>query len=291
MEFKTAMLKSSFCDCHYHHHHHYQHHHHKQFSVSIIAVSIITTISIIPSNIINFIIIITITTISIHIRKINFILVISSINIIKAKILVTTIYLLTLLLLLTFIIIINTIIIYIITTIITIITTTIIISVTILVRFTFITTIITSISTINIIIPPLSSISLPWLLSSSTSPSPALLPSSSLYSFFYVLLSVLLMLGFYKIHLMKHNFFMFNSISFYTFIEYSTIYINIFLKMCLGLIKLKRISFPGIFAMVWFLIILPLPKQTIRTRKKLNKENTNIALKLTLHFICYVSLC
>ena len=70
---------------------------------------------------------------------------------------------------------------------------------------------------------------------------------------------------------MKRNFFMFNSISFYTFIEYSTIYINIFLKMCLGLIKLKRISFPGIFAMVFAIFNHTAAAKTNHTDKKKTK--------------------
>ena len=42
--------------------------------------------------------------------------------------------------------------------------------------------------------------------------------------------------------------------------------------MPLGLIKLSRIAFPGIFVTVCFLITLLLPKQTIRTKKKLTKQ-------------------
>ena len=62
---------------------------------------------------------------------------------------------------------------------------------------------------------------------------------------------------------------MFNSICFYHFIEYYTIYINVFLKMSLGL---GRTAFSGIFVTVCFLIILLLPKQTIPTKKKLTKR-------------------
>ena len=45
------------------------------------------------------------------------------------------------------------------------------------------------------------------------------------------------MLGFFKIDLMKYSFLMFKAISFYAFIEYSTICINLYLKISLGLIK------------------------------------------------------
>ena len=79
-----------------------------------------------------------------------------------------------------------------------------------------------------------------------------------------------MMLGFFKNDLMKY-FLMFNSINFYHFIEYSTIYINVFLKIPLGLIKLSRTAIPGIFVTVCFLIILLLPKQ-IPTKKKLTKR-------------------
>ena len=65
---------------------------------------------------------------------------------------------------------------------------------------------------------------------------------------------------------------MFNSIIFYLFIDYSTIYINVILKIPLGLIKLSRIAFPGIFVSVCFLIILLLAKQTMPTKKKLTKQ-------------------
>ena len=51
-------------------------------------------------------------------------------------------------------------------------------------------------------------------------------------------------------------------ISIYTFI------INI---LSLGLIKVSRISCPGVFITVWFSIIPMLPKQTIPTKKKLTK--------------------
>ena len=61
---------------------------------------------------------------------------------------------------------------------------------------------------------------------------------------------------------------MFSSISFYSFIKYSTVYINIFLKMPRGLIKLSKIAFSGIFVTIGFLIILLLPKQTIPAKKK-----------------------
>ena len=40
---------------------------------------------------------------------------------------------------------------------------------------------------------------------------------------------------------------MFNSLSFYYFIEYFSIYINVFLKRPLGLIKLSRIFFTRYF--------------------------------------------
>ena len=65
---------------------------------------------------------------------------------------------------------------------------------------------------------------------------------------------------------------MFSSISFYHLVEYSTIYIDVFLKMSLGLIKLSMIAFLGISVTVCFLIILLLPKQTIPTKKKLTKR-------------------
>ena len=45
---------------------------------------------------------------------------------------------------------------------------------------------------------------------------------------------------------------MFNNICFYYFVEFSTIYINAFLKMSLSLIKLNRIVFSGIFVIVFF---------------------------------------
>ena len=50
------------------------------------------------------------------------------------------------------------------------------------------------------------------------------------------------MLGFLKIDLMNY-FYIFNSISFYSFNKYSRIYINVFLKIPLCLIKLSRIAF------------------------------------------------
>ena len=80
------------------------------------------------------------------------------------------------------------------------------------------------------------------------------------------------MLGFFKIDLMKYSLLIFNSIGFYSFIEYSKIYINVYLKISLGLIKLSRVVFPGIFVTVCFLIILLLSKQTIPTKKKINKQ-------------------
>ena len=64
---------------------------------------------------------------------------------------------------------------------------------------------------------------------------------------------------------------MFKNKDFYHFIEYSAIYINVFLKMSLGLIKLSRIAFSGIFVTVCFSMTLLLPKQTI-TKKKLTKK-------------------
>ena len=72
---------------------------------------------------------------------------------------------------------------------------------------------------------------------------------------------------------------MFNRISFYSFIEYSMIYINVFLKICLGLVKLSRTAFMVIFANK--------PYQ----QKKLNKENRKMAQKLTLQFFFYATLC
>ena len=80
------------------------------------------------------------------------------------------------------------------------------------------------------------------------------------------------MLGFFKIVLMKYSLLIFNSIGFYSFIEYSKIYINVYLKISLGLIKLSRVVFPGIFVTVCFLIILLLSKQTIPTKKKIDKQ-------------------
>ena len=65
---------------------------------------------------------------------------------------------------------------------------------------------------------------------------------------------------------------MFNKISFYSFIEYSTIYINVFFKMTLCVIKLSRIVFVDIFVTVWFLFVLLLLKQTIPTKKKSTKK-------------------
>ena len=65
---------------------------------------------------------------------------------------------------------------------------------------------------------------------------------------------------------------MFNSISFYSFIENSTIYVDVFLKINLGLIKLIGIAFLGISVTVHFLIILLLLKQTIPTKKQLTKQ-------------------
>ena len=71
------------------------------------------------------------------------------------------------------------------------------------------------------------------------------------------------------------------------------IYVNVFLKMSLSLIKLSRFVFLGIFVIVYFLIILLLPKQNL-FKKKINQtkqKNTKMNKKLTLHFIFYVSLC
>ena len=47
-------------------------------------------------------------------------------------------------------------------------------------------------------------------------------------------------------------FLMFNNICFYYFVEFSTIYINAFLKMSLSLIQLNRVAFSGIFVIVFF---------------------------------------
>ena len=77
---------------------------------------------------------------------------------------------------------------------------------------------------------------------------------------FYMLLSVLLMLRFFNINLMKYSFLIFSSISFYSLIEYSTIYITIILKMSLGLSKVSSIVPPGIFVTIYFLIIQMLSK-------------------------------
>ena len=77
---------------------------------------------------------------------------------------------------------------------------------------------------------------------------------------FYMLLSVLLMLRFFNINLMKYSFLIFSSISFYSLIEYSTIYITIILKMSLGLSKVSSIVPPGIFVTIYFLIIPMLSK-------------------------------
>ena len=77
---------------------------------------------------------------------------------------------------------------------------------------------------------------------------------------FYMLLSVLLMLRFFNINLMKYSFLIFSSISFYSLIEYSAIYITIILKMSLGLSKVSSIVSPGIFVTICFLIIPMLSK-------------------------------
>lgn len=74
-------------------------------------------------------------------------------------------------------------------------------------------TIVSDLSTLppsSVISPPPISSSFPLPISSPssltwTSVSPALSPSSSLYSFFYVLLSVLVMLGFFRNDLMKYG--------------------------------------------------------------------------------------
>ena len=71
------------------------------------------------------------------------------------------------------------------------------------------------------------------------------------------------------------------------------IYVNVFLKMSLSLIKLSRFVFLGIFVIIYFLIILLLPKQNL-FKKKINQtkqKNTKMNKKLTLHFIFYVTLC
>ena len=77
---------------------------------------------------------------------------------------------------------------------------------------------------------------------------------------------------------------MLNSIpSFDSFIEYSTNYINVFLKMPLDLIKLSSIAFPGIFVTVCFLIILLPPKQTIPTKKKYKSDSKTNPTFFILH--------
>ena len=80
------------------------------------------------------------------------------------------------------------------------------------------------------------------------------------------------------------------SSSFYFFVEYSMIYSNVFLKIFLGLVKLSRIAFPGIFVTVCFLIILLLPKQTIPTKKKSTtqrKYKNGPKANLTFYNLCH----
>ena len=50
------------------------------------------------------------------------------------------------------------------------------------------------------------------------------------------------------------------------------IYVNLFLKISLGLIKFDVIAFPSILLKVCFLIMLLLPKQTNFTTMKLAKQ-------------------
>ena len=69
---------------------------------------------------------------------------------------------------------------------------------------------------------------------------------------------------------MKFSFLIFNGTSFYFFIEYFRVYVNVFLKNISSLITLDRIAFLGIFAIACFMIILLLPKQTILDKKEIN---------------------
>ena len=57
--------------------------------------------------------------------------------------------------------------------------------------------------------------------------------------------------------------------------KYSTIYINVFLKVSLVLIKLNKIAVSGIFVSICFLMKLLLPKETIPSNTHLTKKRKN----------------
>ena len=200
---------------------------------------------------------------TIHITKINFAFTTPSINIIKTNIFTTGIHL-----------------------IITIITRFIII-ITTLIKFIFITTIIISISVTNIIIPT-------FIINIITNIIVIINITITSSVTFIITIFILLCdalsfsdVRFFQIDLMKY-FLMFNKISFYSFIEYSTIYINVFLKMTLCVIKLSRIVFCGHFCYCLIFIHTAAAETNYTDKKEINykKKNTKMTQKPTLLFIC-----
>ena len=70
------------------------------------------------------------------------------------------------------------------------------------------------------------------------------------------------------------------------------IFVNVFLKISYGLIKVSGIALFGTFVIAYFLILLLLLEKTTIIKMKLpTQRKYKNSQKLTLHFVFFVTLC